>query len=174
MLECNTLSLIHSTWKNLLTLPPSRTTLSYMHLSQFNKFKDGSYMVPSLESQVTWGLYVQSHLLRAWKLGLTTLHGAQVPSMHAWPCFLEVRLVLRVGSSKKLDPTLKTSPTFFFASNNQDPTLRFLKARKLGLGFHVWDLRLATWDPMQDHEGLENPPPHFATSKWFSPGDGFS
>jgi len=32
-------------------------------------------------------------------------------------------LVLRVGSSKKLDPTLKTSAMSSFAQNNQDPTL---------------------------------------------------
>ena len=62
---------------------------------------------------------MQSRLLRAWKLGLTTLHGA--PSMMwmpTWPHFLEVGLGTCIESrveQKKLDPTLNTNPVNIFA-----------------------------------------------------------
>jgi hypothetical protein len=36
------------------------------------------------ESQVTWGQSVQSPMLRAWKLGLTTLHNVPNPKSQLW------------------------------------------------------------------------------------------
>ena len=79
--------------------------------------------VPSPRSQVTWGQFVQSHLLRAWKLGLTTSHISLVLSskydMNAYMATIlgdDARdFVLRVESSKKLDPTLNTSLVNIFA-----------------------------------------------------------
>ena len=74
---------------------------------------------------------------------------SQVPSMtwiHTWELFLE----LRVGSSKKLFPTLNTSPTLYFCINNQDPTLRMIGhilmiswGSKVGALPLCWDL--LTW-----------------------------
>ena len=65
-------------------------------------------------------------------VGFTTSHGSQVLSpkcdMNTSMATLfgveALGLVLRVGSSKKLDPTLNTSPVNVFASNYQDPTLK--------------------------------------------------
>ena len=69
-------------------------------------------------SHVTWGQFVQSQLLRTWKLGLTTSHG--IPSFKSHVCHGCIHgnkfwrrglgLILRVGLSKKLDPTLNTKP----------------------------------------------------------------
>jgi hypothetical protein len=74
----------------------------------------GSHPIPSPKSQVTWGQPMQSQLLRAWKLGLTTSHMVPSPNSRLWHgCLhgnafwrLGLGLVLRFGSSKKLDPTL--------------------------------------------------------------------
>ena len=77
---------------------------------------------------------MQSQLLRAWKLGLTTSHKSQVLSpnydMDTYMATLfggEAKdFMLRVGSSQKLDPTLNPSPMNSFAYNNQDPTLMII------------------------------------------------
>ena len=71
--------------------------------------------VPSSKSQVTWGQSMQSPPLKAWKLRLTTSHGVSKSQVRHeclhdntfWRWGLE--LVLRVGSSKTLDPTVNTS-----------------------------------------------------------------
>ena len=38
----------------------------------------GSHWVQVISPKVTWGQYVQSQLLKAWMLGLTTSHGSEV------------------------------------------------------------------------------------------------
>ena len=43
-----------------------------------------SHEVPSSNSQVTWGQYVQSQPLRVWKLGLATSHGVPRPKYLVW------------------------------------------------------------------------------------------
>ena len=86
-------------------------------------------MVPSPKSQVTSGQSMQSQPLIACKLGLSTSHGVPSPKydvdvyMATFSGCKGLGLVLRVGSSKKLDSTLKTSAMSSFAQNNQDPTL---------------------------------------------------
>jgi hypothetical protein len=49
---------------------------------------------------------------------------AHVTTIYIWRWGSE--LVLRVGSSKKLDPTLNTSPVNNSTQNNQDPTLMII------------------------------------------------
>ena len=76
-----------------------------------------SHWVPSPKSQFTWGRSVQSQLLRAWKVGLTTSHMVRSLKSQVWHGCLYgnafwrwgLQLVLRVGSSKKIDPTCNTS-----------------------------------------------------------------
>ena len=70
---------------------------------------------------------VQSQLLRAWMLGLTTSHGVLSPKSQVWHGCLHddtywrwgLGFVLRVGLSKKLDPTLNTSLSHFLHYNIQ-------------------------------------------------------
>ena len=84
-----------------------------------NHLRAGSHKVPSPMSQVTWHQSMQSQLLRAWKLGLTTSHRVSSPKSQVWHGWLHdntfwrwgLGLVLRVKSSKKLDPTLNPSST---------------------------------------------------------------
>ena len=71
------------------------------------------------KSQVTRGQSVQSQLLRAWKLGLTTSHGSQVLSPQVWHGCLHgntfwrwgLGLVLRVWVKQKPRPNLQHNPT---------------------------------------------------------------
>ena len=120
----------------------------------------GSQGFPSPNAQVTWCWCMQSRALKAWKLELTISHGVSSPNSRVWHGCLHGHtfwrqafgLVFKVRSSKKMDPTLNTSPTNTFVSNNQHPTsmtstllLRFLEAQKLGLCLHVGTCNLG-WD----------------------------
>jgi hypothetical protein len=124
----------------------------------------GSHWVSSPKSQVTLSHSMQSQLLRAWELRLTTSHMVPSPNcdMDAYMTTFLKRgwgLVLQVGLSKRLDPTLNPSPENIFAWNNQDPTLMtFNHMLTITWGSQVgtlppcWDLLtwvgLRTWDPM--------------------------
>jgi hypothetical protein len=65
---------------------------------------------------------MQSQWLRAWKLGLTTSHGFQVPSLkYDMDAYMKTFFgglfwdLCRDGSSKKLDLALNTNPVNIFA-----------------------------------------------------------
>ena len=105
-----------------------------------------------MPSQLTRGRSVQSQPLRAWKLGLTASHGFPSPKSRLWHGCLHGNtfwrwgwgLVLGVGSSRMLDPTLNPSPTIIFAWNKQDPVLMIFSH----VWIVLWDSRVGTWDSM--------------------------
>ena len=71
-----------------------------------------SHGVPSPKSQVTWCRSMQSQLLRAWNFGLTTSHRVPSPKSQGWHGYLfdNTFIEVRLGTYKKLGPTLNTSP----------------------------------------------------------------
>ena len=96
-------------------------------LGGFLEPKAGSHGVSSLKSQV-WHGCLHNNTFWRWGLGQ----------------------VLRVRSSKKLDPTLHISPVNCFVSNNQDPPLKIDNhiltiswGSKVGILPPCWDL--LTW-----------------------------
>ena len=82
----------------------------------------GGWFTRGPKFQVTWVQSMQFQPLRAWKLGLITSHGVPSSKFQLWrecphgQIFFwrwGLGLVLWLGSSKKLDPTLNPSPTNF-------------------------------------------------------------
>jgi hypothetical protein len=121
--------------------------------------------VGSHKSQVKSCQFMQSQPLRAWKLGLTTSHIVPSPKSQLWHGCLHnntiwrwsLGLVLRVGLSKKLDPTLNTNLVNIYAQDNKDLTLMIVilissvsSSSKVRTLPPCWDLltRLGIWDPM--------------------------
>jgi hypothetical protein len=74
-------------------------------------------------SHVTWGQFMQFRPLRTWKLGLATSHGVPSFKSQVWHGCIHgnnvwrrgLGLILRVGSSQKLHPTLNTRPANVYA-----------------------------------------------------------
>jgi hypothetical protein len=139
----------------------------YEIFSKVYVMRAASHGVPSPKSQVTWGQSMQSQLLRARKLGLTTSHGVPSLKSQVWHGCLHGNtswrwgfvLVLGVGSSNKVDLTLNTCPVNTLVWNKQDSLLMIMKCilmvswcSKVGTLPRCWDLltwvRLGTWDLM--------------------------
>ena len=84
----------HFTWV------PSPKSLE-VNLCNLSCWEHGSWELPLHtvpKSQVTWGQFVQSHLLRAWKLGITTSHGSQPPSHLRSICAISAVESMKVGN----------------------------------------------------------------------------
>ena len=134
------------------------------HGKSFRCFYKGRFTW-SPKSPVTWGQSVQPQLLQIVKVGTYHFTGVPSPKSQVWHGCLHdntfwrsgLGLVLGVGSSKKLDPSLNTSLAIFLHKIIKIRFLRqltilewFLEAQKLGLGLHVgtcwheWDSGLGT------------------------------
>ena len=139
------------TWGQFVQSLPMRTWkfgLATSHWAQV--LRANSHGVPNPKAQVTWHQPVQFQALSAWKLRLSTSNG--VPSfVQLWHGCLQgntfwrwgLGLVLQVGSSKKLDPTLNPSPANIFAEYNQNPILVLFNHVSVGTLPPCWDL--LTW-----------------------------
>ena len=93
----------------------------YMILTSMPKNILRHYMIPNPKSQV-WYRSLHGNTFWRWALGL----------------------VLRLGSSKNLDPILNTSLTNIYAQNNQAPTSMIITR----ISMFSWGSNVGTWDPM--------------------------
>ena len=116
----------HYTWGYVTTLDDfggvlGRPLDTFLWVLTISSSRLSTRVWSGLKSQLNWGQSEQSQPLRAWRLGLSTWHGSQVLSpKYDMDCLHDntfwrwgLGLVLRVGSTKKLDPTFNTIPNVF-------------------------------------------------------------
>ena len=107
--------------------------------------------VPSPKFQVTWGQSLQSQLLRAWNLGLTTSHGSQLlSSKHDMDAYITIFFG---GEAWDLCSELVKQK---FRPNSQPKSQN--KLLTLMICNHIWMISRGSWDVyIMDHEVVPRP-----------------